>query len=109
IRRESGAGREPMIAAAAALLVFLMPAQVPKPAPRLPNGTPDLSGVWYGGGGIAVRSLKPGDAISLTPEAAKIMASRQSKDDPEANCLPGGVPRMNPYPWRMVQTPTHQA
>ena len=37
------------------------------------------------------------------------MYARQSKDDPEPNCLPGGVPRMNPYPWRMIQTPTHTA
>jgi hypothetical protein len=22
-------------------------------------------------------------------------------------CLPSGVPRMSPYPWRIVQTPTH--
>ena len=29
-----------------------------------------------------------------------------SKDDPEANCLPAGVPRMAPYPWKIVQTPT---
>src|SRR5919198_3086892 len=79
-----------------------------QPAPRLPNGHPDLSGVWMGGGGIAERNLKPGDAIVLTPEAKKIMDARQSKDDPEANCLPGGVPRMNPYPWRMVQSSTHK-
>src|SRR3954470_13466084 len=79
------------------------PATPAPPAPRLPNGHPDLSGVWSGGGGIAARSLKPGDQILLTPEAQKIMDARQSKDDPEANCLPTGVPRMNPYPWRMVQ------
>jgi hypothetical protein len=78
------------------------------PAPRLPNGHPDLSGVWSGGGGIAARNLKPGDQILLTSEAQKIMDARQSKDDPEANCLPGGVPRMNPYPWRLIQTPTHK-
>jgi hypothetical protein len=30
-----------------------------------------------------------------------------SKDDPEANCLPTGIPRMAPYPWRILQTPTH--
>jgi len=30
-----------------------------------------------------------------------------SKDDPEANCLPTGVPRLAPYPWRIVETPTH--
>lgn len=77
------------------------------PAPRLPNGHPDLSGVWMGGGGIAERNLKPGDQILLTPEAKKLMDARLSKDDPEANCLPTGIPRMNPYPWRMVQTPTH--
>jgi hypothetical protein len=35
------------------------------------------------------------------------MASRQSKDDPEANCLPTGVPRVAPYPMRMLQTATH--
>jgi hypothetical protein len=76
-----------------------------KPVPRRSNGPPDLSGVWMGGGGIAERTLKPGDTIQLLPEAKKIMDARLSKDDPEANCLPTGVPRMNPYPWRMVQTP----
>ena len=34
------------------------------------------------------------------------MDARQSKDDPEANCLPTGVPRIAPYPWRIVQTPS---
>src|SRR5262245_11834394 len=85
------------------------PAAPAPPAPRLPNGHPDLSGVWMGGGGVAERNLKPGDQILLTPDAKKIMDARQSKDDPEANCLPTGIPRMNPYPWRMVQTPTHGA
>src|SRR5215471_2135964 len=79
------------------------------PAPRLPNGHPDLSGVWMGGGGIAEKNLKPGDAILLTPEAKKIMDSRQLKDDPWVNCLPGGVPRLDgPHPWRVNQLPTHK-
>src|SRR5215471_13494143 len=30
-----------------------------------------------------------------------------SKDDPEAQCLPTGVPRQAPYPWRVLQTATH--
>src|SRR6266481_2629301 len=34
-----------------------------------------------------------------------LMQERMSKDDPEANCLPSGVPRVAPYPWRVVQTP----
>ena len=82
------------------------PAAPAPPAPRLANGHPDLSGVWMGGGGVSARNLKPGDQILLTPEAKKIMDARLSKDDPEANCLPTGVPRMNPYPWRMVQSST---
>jgi hypothetical protein len=107
--------------AAAALAVFSISpsqssvaAQAPQqakkpapPAPRLPNGRPDFSGVLNGGGGIAARNLKKGDEIVLLPQAKKIMDARLSKDDPEANCLPTGVPRMNPYPWRMVQQPTH--
>src|SRR5215813_13345012 len=84
------------------------PATPAPPATRLPNGHPDLSGVWMGGGGVSERNLKPGDQILLTPEAKKLMDSRLSKNDPEANCLPTGVPRMNPYPWRMIQTPTHK-
>ena len=36
-----------------------------------------------------------------------ILESRLSKDDPQASCLPSGVPRIAPYPWRIVQTPTH--
>ena len=34
-------------------------------------------------------------------------STRKSGDDPEANCLPTGVPRIAPYPWRIVQTKTH--
>ena len=107
------------MAVAAALAFLVLPAQLPvaaqalqqakpaPPTPRLPNGRPDFSGVLNGGGGIAARNLKKGDEIVLLPEAKKLMDARLSKDDPEANCLPTGVPRMNPYPWRMVQQPTH--
>src|ERR1051325_5712542 len=80
------------------------PAKPAGPAPRLPNGVPDLSGVWMGGGGVSERDLKPGDAIVLLPDAKKLVDTRRLKDDPEAQCLPTGVPRMNPYPWRMVQS-----
>ena len=102
---------------AAFVIVLSAPAaaQAPKPAakpaspaPRLANGTPDLSGVWMGGGGVSERNLKPGDAIMLLPEAKKLVDSRQLKDDPEAHCLPTGVPRMNPYPWRIVQYDRHE-
>jgi hypothetical protein len=77
------------------------------PLPRLADGKPDLNGVWNGSTGDISRSLKPGEQIILTPAAEKIFKARLSKDDPEAACLPGGVPRMAPYPWRIVQQATH--
>jgi hypothetical protein len=79
------------------------------PTPRLANGKVDLSGIWNGGGPIGdlAQGLAPGETIPLLPEAKALMAKRQSQDDPEANCLPTGVPRISPYPWRIVQTDTH--
>ena len=79
------------------------------PAPKLANGQPDLSGVWQGGGpvGDLEQGMPKGEKIPLNAEGIRVMAARQSKDDPEANCLPTGVPRIAPYPWRMLQTPTH--
>ena len=79
------------------------------PTPRLPDGHVDLSGVWSGGGpvGDLAQGLAPGESIPMLPAAKAIMEKRQSKDDPEANCLPTGIPRIAPYPWRIVQDPTH--
>jgi hypothetical protein len=85
--------------------------QVPAgPAPRLPDGSIDLTGVWQGGGPIGdlAQGLAPGETIPLLPEAKKIMDARKSGDDPEANCLPTGVPRVAPYPWRIVQVPPYK-
>jgi hypothetical protein len=79
------------------------------PAPKLVDGRPDFSGVWqgvYGHFDLAQR-LSKGIEVPLNAAGKTLMASRQSKDDPEANCLPTGVPRTAPYPWRMLQTPTH--
>ena len=85
------------------------PAAPTGPAPRLPNGTIDLSGVWQGGGpvGNIADGLAKGETLPIRPEYKKVMESRKAKDDPEANCLPTGVPRRDPYPWRILQTPTH--
>jgi hypothetical protein len=79
------------------------------PPPKLPDGTPDLSGVWVGNGPIGDIStgLMPGEAIELLPAAKALMESRMAADDPEALCLPTGVPRIAPYPWRIVQTPAY--
>jgi hypothetical protein len=79
------------------------------PPPKLPDGTPDLSGVWVGNGPIGDIStgLLPGETIELLPAAKTLMESRMAADDPEALCLPTGVPRIAPYPWRIVQTPAY--
>jgi hypothetical protein len=83
------------------------------PVPRLPDGGVDLSGLWVGGGPVGdierEGGLKPGtlDAL-MTPEAKKIYASRKEEDNPHYQCLPMGIPRSTPYPFRMIQTPTHK-
>ena len=89
-------------------------ARAPKPpegpAPRTADGKPDLTGLWSPERTFIYdisSSLAPGEALPIQPWAAKLAAERMSKDDPEANCLPTGVPRQAPYPWRIVQTPTH--
>jgi len=85
------------------------PAVPQGPAPKLPDGRPDFSGVWQGGGpvGDLAQGMPKGEAVPLNEAGKALMASRQSGDDPEANCLPTGVPRTAPYPWRMLQTATH--
>jgi len=78
------------------------------PVPRTSDGKPDLSGIWAPDAhfqGDISRALKPGESLPLQPWAAKVTQERLSKDDPHANCLPSGIPRMSPFPWKIVQTP----
>ena len=85
------------------------------PAPRTADGKPDLSGVWEPNANKYVRNiaadLKPED-VPFQPWAKAVYESRidgsHSKEDPDANCLPQGVPKINgaPAPWKIVQTPT---
>jgi hypothetical protein len=81
-----------------------------KATPRTADGKVDFSGVWSPDSHFIYdinSALKPGDTLPIQPCALDLTLERQSKDDPEANCLPTGVPRQAPYPWRIVQTPTH--
>ena len=83
--------------------------------PRLPDGTVNLmDGVWVGGGPVndmeAQGGLKKGemDALML-PWAKALMATRDETQEPHNACLPMGVPRVTPFPYRFVQNYTHKA
>lgn len=74
------------------------------PAPRMPDGTPDLSGVWYN-----VPLTNPDTGPSLQPWAADI--DRQLREmgadrNAGAYCLPqSAVPTTLIFPYKFIQTP----
>ena len=85
------------------------------PAPRLPDGTVDLNGLWNGGGPVnsIAQGLPKGETLPLLPLAKQLMDLRaqpkNETDDPHLWCMPMGVPRSVPYPFRFVQNYTHKA
>jgi hypothetical protein len=87
------------------------PKAAPQPAPRLANGRVDFAGVWRPADIFLIEDislgLKKGDAIAPTPATEEIMKKHLSKDDPESGCLPTGVPRQAPYPWKIVESPPY--
>lgn len=87
-------------------------ADLSAPAPKLPNGQIDISGLWEPADiliGDIAKNLKPG-SVPFQPWAEELYKSRratESKDDPTGWCVPGGVPRNDlvPYPFKIVSTP----
>jgi hypothetical protein len=74
------------------------------PTPRAKDGRPDLSGVWT----PKLENFGNIGTPPLQPWAEKLYKERRanlSKDDPEGFCLPTGVPRIAPFPYKIVQTP----
>lgn len=82
------------------------------PSPRLPDGTIDLDGVWVGGGPVnsIAQGLPKGETLPLLPASVALMADRAKRetDDPHLWCMPMGVPRSTPYPFRFVPNYTHK-
>ena len=84
------------------------------PTPRLPNGTPDLTGIWRSTDNKYLRDLAADmnpDDVPYQPWARALFDARKngahSREDPDAHCLPQGVPKIDSvaYPWKIIQTP----
>jgi hypothetical protein len=74
-----------------------------KPAPRLADGHPDLSGVWWGGSDVGGRGFRGGargaPTVSYTslyqPWAAEKAKTLSDKDDPTLKCVPVAFGTLN--------------
>jgi hypothetical protein len=77
------------------------------PIPRMPDGKPDLSGVWWTGGDVGGRGFAPGGGrgrggaagptfTSLyTPAATEAAKRLGDNDDPTLNCIPTAFGTLN--------------
>jgi hypothetical protein len=74
------------------------------PAPRMPDGRPDLNGLYI----APYHSIKAIDEIKLKPGAEKYKVGPEYTFSLGEVCLPRGVPDTigEPYPIQIVQTPT---
>ena len=76
------------------------------PPPRTADGKVDLSGVWNTDRPFVVDiagALPKGETLPMNEWSKNVMKTRKSNEDPEAWCLPTGVPRLAPYPMKYLQ------
>jgi hypothetical protein len=86
----------------------------PGPAPKMADGHPDLSGVWWGGGDVGGRGFRPGGgppAGGGTPpptfsgrykaQAAERAKTLSDKDDPTLHCNPVAFGTLNVRLWNV--------
>lgn len=88
------------------------------PTPRRADGKPDLTGSWSPDDNRYVRDIardmKPED-VPMQPWARALLEQRKdgshSREDPDAHCLPQGVPKIDSvaYPWKVIETPNSMA
>jgi hypothetical protein len=83
------------------------------PTPRQANGKPVLAGLWRPAPGIVgdmTRGIKSGEVVPFQPCAEAVFKERRandSRDDPTAKCIVGGVPRSDfvGYPFKILERP----
>jgi hypothetical protein len=79
------------------------------PAPKMPDGKPDLSGIWRGNsGGYGVNVAPDLKAGEVRPWAQALYQQRKenlSKDYPGIRCLPGIGPEVSFGMYKILQTP----
>ncbi len=75
------------------------------PTPMTPDGHPNLNGIWGTDRPFVVDiagALPKGEELPLNDWAKRFMKDIKSSEDPEAQCLPTGVPRLAPYPMKYL-------
>jgi hypothetical protein len=79
------------------------------PAPKLPDGTPDLSGIWEQKNSRTTAYYLDGIDIPWQPSSAALLKQRienNQVDNPESRCLPRGVPKTDAFDLhKIVQFP----